>query len=56
MTDRPTSGATATTTEYEGEQVQKANASGKQPVVFVHGLWLLPSSWERWREVFEEAG
>jgi non-heme chloroperoxidase len=25
-------------------------------VVFVHGLWLLPSSWNRWRQVFEEAG
>ena len=26
------------------------------PVVFVHGLWLLPSSWDRWAEPFEEAG
>jgi pimeloyl-ACP methyl ester carboxylesterase len=24
--------------------------------VFIHGLWLLPSSWQRWAEVFEEAG
>jgi pimeloyl-ACP methyl ester carboxylesterase len=24
--------------------------------VFVHGLWLLPSSWDRWAKVFEEAG
>src|SRR5262249_16057641 len=24
--------------------------------VFVHGLWLLPSSWERWVTFFEEAG
>jgi pimeloyl-ACP methyl ester carboxylesterase len=24
--------------------------------VFVHGLWLLASSWDRWRAVFEEAG
>jgi pimeloyl-ACP methyl ester carboxylesterase len=24
--------------------------------VFVHGLWLLPSSWDRWRSVFEDAG
>jgi non-heme chloroperoxidase len=22
----------------------------------VHGLWLLPSSWDRWAAVFEEAG
>jgi non-heme chloroperoxidase len=38
------------------EQVDAANASGKQPVVFVHGLWLLPSSWDRWAEVFQSAG
>ncbi len=25
-------------------------------MVFVHGLWLLPSSWDRWRTLFEEAG
>ena len=25
-------------------------------MVFVHGLWLLPSSWDRWRAVFEAAG
>jgi pimeloyl-ACP methyl ester carboxylesterase len=25
-------------------------------VVFVHGLWLLPSSWDRWAATFEEAG
>ena len=34
----------------------KVNATGRIPVVFVHGLWLLPSSWDRWAEVFEEAG
>jgi non-heme chloroperoxidase len=43
-------------TEHEQEQISAANASGKTPVVFVHGLWLLPSSWDRWRTVFEEAG
>jgi non-heme chloroperoxidase len=43
-------------TESESEQVQRANNSGLTPVVFVHGLWLLPSSWDRWRGVFEEAG
>ena len=26
-----------------------ANASGATPVVFIHGLWLLPSSWANWR-------
>ncbi len=43
-------------TEYEAEQIETANASGLRPVVFIHGLWLLPSSWDRWRAVFEEAG
>jgi non-heme chloroperoxidase len=38
------------------EQVGEANASERTPVVFVHGLWLLPSSWDRWAELFEEAG
>ena len=38
------------------EQVARANASGRTPVVFIHGLWLLPSSWDRWAMVFEEAG
>ena len=38
------------------EQVERANTSGKTPVVFIHGLWLLPSSWDRWAAVFEEAG
>jgi non-heme chloroperoxidase len=38
------------------EQIDRANASGLTPVVFIHGLWLLPSSWDRWATVFEEAG
>jgi non-heme chloroperoxidase len=42
--------------EHEVEQCERANAIGRQPVVFVHGLWLLPSSWDRWATVFEEAG
>jgi non-heme chloroperoxidase len=46
----------ATITEHEAEQVQKANATGKPPVVFVHGLWLLPNSWDRWAAVFKRAG
>ena len=46
----------ATITGYEGEQIEQANATGKTPVVFIHGLWLLPSSWDRWATVFEEAG
>ena len=46
----------ATMSAREAEQVERANASGKTPVVFIHGLWLLPSSWDRWAEVFEQAG
>ena len=42
--------------ESESEQIEQANASGRTPVVFIHGLWLLPSSWDRWRGVFEEGG
>src|SRR6266567_3530373 len=45
-----------TMTEHEAGQVARANASGLTPVVFVHGLWLLPSSWDRWAELFETAG
>jgi pimeloyl-ACP methyl ester carboxylesterase len=47
---------TTTITEHEAAQVERANASGRTPVVFVHGLWLLPSSWDRWAELFETAG
>jgi non-heme chloroperoxidase len=46
----------ATIADYEAEQIEKANATGRTPVVFIHGLWLLPSSWDRWAAVFEEAG
>ncbi|MFK4296306.1 non-heme chloroperoxidase [Arthrobacter sp. GAS37] len=43
-------------TDREQAELDRANASGKQPVVFVHGLWLLPSSWDAWRTLFEERG
>ena len=46
----------ATITQHEMQQVDRANQTGLQPVVFIHGLWLLPSSWDRWAAVFEEAG
>jgi non-heme chloroperoxidase len=42
--------------EREAQQVEKANATGDTPVVFIHGLWLLPSSWNRWVEFFEQNG
>src|SRR3954451_15656208 len=47
---------TATLAEHETQQIERANATGLTPVVFIHGLWLLPSSWDRWATVFEEAG
>jgi non-heme chloroperoxidase len=42
--------------ERELEQVERANGTTATPVVFIHGLWLLPSSWDRWATFFEEAG
>jgi non-heme chloroperoxidase len=46
----------ATITEHEKREMERANTVGKRPVVFIHGLWLLPSSWDRWVTVFEAAG
>jgi non-heme chloroperoxidase len=46
----------ATITQRETQQIDQANDSGRVPVVFIHGLWLLPSSWDRWTAVFDEAG
>jgi non-heme chloroperoxidase len=43
-------------TEREQAEIDRANNSGKKPIVFVHGLWLLPSSWNRWKAFFEENG
>ena len=51
-----TATGTSTIDEHEAEEVERANTSGRTPVVFVHGLWLLASSWDRWATVFEEAG
>src|SRR3954468_5452368 len=36
--------------------IARVNATGLTPVVFIHGLWLLPSSWDRWAQVFAAAG
>src|SRR5712691_728895 len=43
-------------TEREMQQINQANDAGRPVVVFVHGLWLLPSSWDRWQAMFNEAG
>jgi non-heme chloroperoxidase len=45
-----------TLTPHEQQEITRANDSGLQPVVFVHGLWLLSSSWDRWRKLFEDHG
>ena len=41
---------------WEIDEIDRANASGLTPVVFVHGLWLLSSSWKSWRDLFEANG
>jgi non-heme chloroperoxidase len=46
----------ASLTDHEAAQIADANASGRTPVVFIHGLWLLPSSWEPWAAMFAQAG
>lgn len=46
----------STITTREAAEVAAANESGRQPVVFVHGLWLLASSWDAWKQRFEDAG
>ena len=51
-----TATAESTITAHEAAQIDRANATSATPVVFVHGLWLLPSSWDRWLTLFEEAG
>lgn len=42
--------------EWEVAEIDRANASGLTPVAFVHGLWLLSSSWQNWRDLFEANG
>jgi pimeloyl-ACP methyl ester carboxylesterase len=42
--------------ERESREIEAANASGTTPVVFIHGLWLLPSSWANWADFFKQAG
>ena len=46
----------AAITQHEDQEIRDANASGRPPIVFIHGLWLLPSSWDRWETFFQEAG
>jgi non-heme chloroperoxidase len=46
----------ASMSERENREIEAANASGNTPVVFIHGLWLLPSSWANWADFFMQAG
>src|SRR5918999_2370561 len=46
----------ASISEREKREIETANASGNTPVVFIHGLWLLPSSWANWADFFKQAG
>jgi non-heme chloroperoxidase len=46
----------ASVSERETREIEAANASGNTPVVFIHGLWLLPSSWDNWADFFKQAG
>src|SRR6185369_11895671 len=46
----------ASISERENREIEAANASGTTPVVFIHGLWLLPSSWASWADFFRQAG
>jgi len=46
----------ASISERESREIEAANASGSTPVVFIHGLWLLPSSWANWADFFKQAG
>jgi len=51
-----TSNGELSITAFEAAQIERANTSAATPVVFVHGLWLLPSSWENWASLFEQEG
>src|ERR1700746_2539458 len=42
--------------ERESREIEAANDSGTTPVVFIHGLWLLPASWANWADFFKQAG
>ena len=42
--------------DRERQEIEAANTSGDTPVVFIHGLWLLPSSWANWADFFKQGG
>jgi hypothetical protein len=53
---KPVECRTLTLTEQERHDIERANERGRQPVLLVHGLWLLSSSWDPWRTLIEENG
>ena len=55
-TQGATDAASNAISDRELQQIERANATNATPVVFIHGLWLLPSSWDPWAALFEEAG
>ena len=42
--------------ELSSAAIEKLNLSRRRPMLFIHGLWLLPSSWARWCTFFEDQG
>jgi non-heme chloroperoxidase len=46
----------ASISERERREIEAAKASGTTPVVLIHGLWLLPSSWAKWVDFAKQAG
>ena len=46
----------ASISERENREIEAANSLGNTPVVFIHGLWLLPGSWASWADLFKQAG
>jgi pimeloyl-ACP methyl ester carboxylesterase len=40
----------------EAAEVARVNDSGRQPILLVHGLWLLAGSWQPWEELLEDRG
>jgi non-heme chloroperoxidase len=56
MTTTTSPTPTTAISEREHREIEAANASGYTPVVFIHGLWLLPSSWDNWADFFQQSG
>src|SRR5262245_57791951 len=46
----------ASISERDQAPISAANKSGSTPVGCIHGLWLLPISWNNWVEFFEQEG